>query len=542
MRLAGKLIIIVIPTAVALLSGLAVGVVLTVRNSESSASATIAQRMGEQAAYTTERSAKRLEEHGRSLATVVAQVAPSFVVSDDLSTLEALVVQLAADPDVGWVQLTDAKGRALAAAWPGGKGVKTAAAAKAKLGNTVRVTTAITAEGTTYGMVEVLLIRARLEADGNRAAAESAKLTEATRNELATLRNRVVLVVVGASTAILVVLAVAFGLLIRRQVSRPLAELKHLATAIAAGDLSQRVTVRSRDEVGDLADALNRMALQLDAKGRLAEAIADGNLGVEVPIASERDSLGKALARMTSSLKERIGGLASQADRLAAMATALVEASARLDRSLATAGANIQSVAAAMQEFQVSFREISTGSNKAVGLTRDVSDNASRASDGTAALISAGQEVGEIARVIASVAQRTNLLALNATREAARAGVAGRGFAVVAGEVKSLANETSASTTTINTRVERITTETVRARDALATIATAVKRVDETLQTIAASIEEQTATSDEVARSLTGLGDATRVAAEASTSLSGSTRELAALAGSLREMAGAYRL
>lgn len=541
MRLAGQLIVIVLPASALLLAGLAAGVAWSVNDQAAHAAGSVTQRLASEGERTSAEVAVRLDEHGRSLARVVAQVAPSFVVSDDLTTLEAMAVQLAADQDVAWAAIRDAKGRLIAAAWDGGKGVKTAEAAAKGVAAPRPVSVPIAADGQSYGQVDLLLSSARLDGEREKLASATADIGGAVRDELAELRDRVSLVVGVASCAILALLGLSFALLIRRRISVPLARLESLAGAVAAGDLSQRVAITTQDEIGNLAAALDRMAQQLDAKGRLADTIADGDLTVEVPLASDRDALGRALGRMTGSLKERISELSRLADRLAGMAQSLVEATTSLDRTMTTAGANTEAVSSAMQEFQASFREIASSTAAAVTLARQASENAHQAADGADALITAGAQVAEITVVIADVAKRTNLLALNATIEAARAGEAGRGFAVVANEVKTLANETTTSTGTINQRVERIAAETRQAKDSIAAIAAAVGRIDESQQSIAASIEEQTAVSEEVVRNLTDLSGANRKAADAGAGLSGSARELAEVADALRRLAATYR-
>jgi methyl-accepting chemotaxis protein len=542
MRLAGQLICIVLPASAVLLTGLAVGVVYAVHGGADEAGSVVAQRLTSNGEQDAVQAAQRLDEHGQSLARVVAQVAPSFVISDDLMTLEAMTEQLAADTDVAWAAIRDHKDVALAAAWDGGKGVKAASRAAEALRDPRRVSVRISADGKDYGSVDLLLSKHRLEAEMTQVAATTTESTTALFAALTSLRDRVVLVVAAASVAILAVLGVAFVWIIRSRVSRPLAELEMLAAAVAVGDLSHRAEVRREDEVGALAGSLNRMAQQLDAKGRLAESIADGDLTVVIPIASDRDTLGRSLERMATSLKERIGGLASQADRLATMASNLVEAASQLDQALVSAGTNTQAVASAMQEFQASFQEIASSTAMAVGITQEAAGNAAQAADGTVQLIAAGKQVAEITVVIANVASRTKLLALNATIEAARAGAAGRGFTVVAGEVKTLASETSVSTGTIDQRVASMVQETERTRDSIAAIVAAMSRIREAQRGIAASIDQQTTVAGEVVCNLTGLSDATRGATAASTSLASSARDLAVMADSLRKLVATYRL
>src|SRR5258708_33040382 len=111
--------------------------------------------------------------------------------------------------------------------------------------------------------------------------------------------------------------------------------------------------------------------------------------------------------------------------------------------------------------------------------------------------------IGEVVKVIHSIAQQTKLLALNATIEAARAGVAGKGFAVVANEVKELANETAKATEQISLRIEAIRKSTDGAVQVIAEISGIISQMHEISTTIASAVEEQTATTKEIARNVT---------------------------------------
>src|SRR5690606_21069933 len=118
---------------------------------------------------------------------------------------------------------------------------------------------------------------------------------------------------------------------------------------------------------------------------------------------------------------------------------------------------------------------------------------------------------GNVVKVITSIAEQTNLLALNATIEAARAGEAGKGFAVVASEVKDLAQETAKATEDIARRVAAIQVDTVSAVEAIAEISTIIANINDYQLTIASAVEEQTATTNEMSRSVaeaaTGSGE-----------------------------------
>jgi len=158
------------------------------------------------------------------------------------------------------------------------------------------------------------------------------------------------------------------------------------------------------------------------------------------------------------------------------------------------------------------------------------------------------QEIGDVVKAITSIAEQTNLLALNATIEAARAGEAGKGFAVVASEVKDLAQETARATEDIARRVEAIQADTAGAVSAISEISEIIASINDYQLTIASAVEEQTATTNEMSRSvaeaatgtgeiatnITGVAEAASKSTETVTQMGGVVHELSCLAEDLR--------
>jgi methyl-accepting chemotaxis protein len=165
-------------------------------------------------------------------------------------------------------------------------------------------------------------------------------------------------------------------------------------------------------------------------------------------------------------------------------------------------------------------------------------------------------EVGNIVKVITSIAEQTNLLALNATIEAARAGEAGKGFAVVASEVKDLAQETAKATEEISGRIQAIQTDTSAAVEAIGQIAEVIERINAYSDTIASAVEEQTATTSEIGRSVAEAATGSTSIAENITGVASAAQntnagvgesrrtsdELARLASELQSLVAQFRV
>jgi methyl-accepting chemotaxis protein len=172
--------------------------------------------------------------------------------------------------------------------------------------------------------------------------------------------------------------------------------------------------------------------------------------------------------------------------------------------SSAEASENVNTVASAMEEMSASASEVASQMVSVKSKSTDTAQNAQTANDTVSNLDQLVDNIGEVVTSIQDIAEQTNLLALNATIEAARAGEAGKGFAVVADEVKKLASETSTKTEEISGRITDIQNATKATVDAMQRIITNISDIDSSMTGVSAAIEEQNATTNEIVRSISG--------------------------------------
>jgi methyl-accepting chemotaxis protein len=332
-------------------------------------------------------------------------------------------------------------------------------------------------------------------------------------------------------TGLAALLLFGFGYWISRLVSGPIAKVRDGLIALGAGDLRATADVHSKDEVGQMAQALNQ------AQASLRETMRQIN-ATSTTLAGSAEDLTSVSAQIAANAENT----AAQASTLASTATQV--------------SSNVQTVAAGTEQMSTSIREIATSSTEAVRVASGAVREATTATATVAKLGASSIEIGNVVKVITSIAEQTNLLALNATIEAARAGEAGKGFAVVAEEVKQLAQETARATEDISTRVEAIQADTHNAVAAISRISEIIEDINSYQTTIASAVEEQTATTSEISRSVTeaatgsaSIATGVESVAEASQSsmhgISESQRaavELASLSAQLRELVGLFRL
>lgn len=203
----------------------------------------------------------------------------------------------------------------------------------------------------------------------------------------------------------------------------------------------------------------------------------------------------ESVAKASGELQETASRMADTADEASASTHKLVQ-------NMDEANAGATSAAAASDEFALSIGEISRQAASSSELARQAADATEDADITISALSASAEQVGQIVELIQTIAQRTNLLALNASIEAARGGEAGRGFAVVASEVKELAMQTSRATDQVSEQIRSMQETTGASVSALRSIAGQVKELESTAVSIATAVDQQSVAGQDLARSI----------------------------------------
>jgi methyl-accepting chemotaxis protein len=327
-----------------------------------------------------------------------------------------------------------------------------------------------------------------------------------------------------------ILLAVAFGIAVARMIIGSVRKVSHVIDGLADGDLSRTAEVTGKDEIGQMAAGLDR------GMAALREAVAR--------ISASSHQLANASQEL-STVSTQIADSAEQTSSGAGTVSAAAEQVSR----------NVETVSAGTEEMTASIKEIAGSATDAAKVAHGAVEVAASANSTITQLGQSSAEIGNVIKLITSIAEQTNLLALNATIEAARAGEAGKGFAVVASEVKDLAQATAKATEDIASRIQAVQAETGAAVDAIGQITEVIEKINGYSATIASAVEEQTATTSEIGRSVseaaTGAGEIARsitgVASAAQSTNAGvgesqrAAEELAQMSADLQQLVGQFR-
>ena len=265
-------------------------------------------------------------------------------------------------------------------------------------------------------------------------------------------------------------------------------EILHSVNAASRGDLTESISVRGDDPIGQMGLGLERFFS--DLRNSIASIAENAT----------------ALAGASEELSAVSSEMSGNAEETSQQANVVSAASEQVSQNVMTVTTGVDEMNMAIREIAKNASEASRVSQQAVGVAERTNKTVAKLGDSSA-------EIGKVVKVITSIAEQTNLLALNATIEAARAGEAGKGFAVVANEVKELAKETAKATEDISKKIESIQTDTRGAVLAIAEISEVINQINDISSTIASAVEEQTATANEMGRN---VGEAAKGTAEIS--------------------------
>lgn len=339
------------------------------------------------------------------------------------------------------------------------------------------------------------------------------------------------------------VMIIAVWILLQRIIIGPLMALVGTMREMeATNDLSLRTNKISNDEIGIVVDSVNAFLDAMAEKMRQLERMADADLTVDLPLVSERDTMGKSLRGLKAKMTGLIGEIVRSAYQVRSGAMQLTDTSATLNQGATEQAASAEEASSSIEEMVANIRQNADNAMQTEKIAIQSAEKGSEGGQAVRATVVAMKEIAGKIQIVEEIARQTNLLALNAAIEAARAGEHGKGFAVVAAEVRKLAERSQLAAGEISELSGNSVDIAEQAGSMLEVIVPDIQKTAELVQEISAASKEQDAGAEQINKSIQQLDQVIQKNAAATEEMASTSEELSAQAEHLQQMVAVFKL
>ena len=335
---------------------------------------------------------------------------------------------------------------------------------------------------------------------------------------------------------IALVVGILVTIFITRSIVGPLNVAVSTARALAIGDLSVKIEQVSKDETGQLLQAMQEMVKSSQDVAAVAGEIAKGNLRVQLKERSDKDVLVQSLANMVARLKDVINNVKLSIENVASGAQAMSASSEEMSQGATEQAAAAEEASSSVEQMTANIRQNADNAMQTEKIAVQAAGDSQVAGQSVSETVDAMKEIAGKILIIEEISRQTNLLALNAAIEAARAGDHGKGFAVVAAEVRKLAERSQKAAGEINELSTHSVEVAEKAGSILHALVPNIQKTSELVQEIVASSREQDAGADQIAKSIQQLDSVIQQNASASEEIASTAEELSGQSEQLAEM------
>ncbi len=313
-----------------------------------------------------------------------------------------------------------------------------------------------------------------------------------------------------------IALSLLLSLLVTRSITEPIAQSVAASESIVRGDLTHRLALHQRDEIGQLSAAMNRLATTLsrivgqiravseriDGSAHELHTVSHQMLAQSEEMSIQAGHVASATEQMSTNINTMAAGAEQMSMNVASISSASEEISVNVGTIAGSADAtarNVATVTRSIAEITRAFQEVAKGANNVSQITNQAMSQAAAATATMNTLDRAAGEINKVTEVIKMIALQTNLLALNATIEATSAGEAGKGFAVVAHEIKELANQSARAAEDIAQKIESVQASTRKAVEVIQGVTQIMHTINTSANSASESLQKQTQVADKIA-------------------------------------------